>query len=159
MLKDNQVLSQSMRVRSSTEYVHTVTDGCKRFIVCLRKRNCTCGRFQLDELPCGHALAVLRSRNLRSDEYCSAYYTRANLLKIYEIPVDPLPDESEWNIPFDIAEEEVLPRTGKRAPGRPHKPRYKTFNEVRAKKYKVLCSNCGRLGHNKKTCRNVPKRK
>ncbi|XP_075095312.1 uncharacterized protein LOC142173589 [Nicotiana tabacum] len=59
MLEDNEVLSQGMRVRSSTEYVHTVTDGCKRFIVCLRKMNCACGRFQLDELPCGHALTIL----------------------------------------------------------------------------------------------------
>ncbi|XP_060186848.1 uncharacterized protein LOC132616414 [Lycium barbarum] len=43
-IKDN-------RVRASIEFLHTVIDGSKRFRVCLQARTCSCGRFQLDEIP------------------------------------------------------------------------------------------------------------
>ncbi|XP_075086096.1 uncharacterized protein LOC107765541 [Nicotiana tabacum] len=103
-LEDNRTLSQKMRVRASTDYIDTVIDGVKRFIVCLQNKRCRCGQFQLDELPCPHALAALRHRNESYKNYCSLYYTRESLLQTYEIPVDPFPDESKWNMPQYIAE-------------------------------------------------------
>nr|XP_016442887.1 PREDICTED: uncharacterized protein LOC107768289 [Nicotiana tabacum] len=114
---------------------------------------------KLDELPCPHALAALRHRDESYEKYFSPYYTRENLLHIYEIPVDPLLDESKWNVPQHIAEEVVNPPTEKRQPGRPQKQRYKTHDEVKAKKYKVSCGNCGIKGHNKRSCKNAPKKK
>ncbi|XP_009793212.1 uncharacterized protein [Nicotiana sylvestris] len=97
-LEDNRTLSQKMRVRASTDHIHTVLDGAKRFIVCLQNKRCCCGQFQLDELSCPHALAALRHRDESYENYCSPYYTRESLLKTYETPVDPLPDESKWNV-------------------------------------------------------------
>nr|XP_016445268.1 PREDICTED: uncharacterized protein LOC107770470 [Nicotiana tabacum] len=120
-LEDNRTLSQRMRARASTDHIHTVIDGVKRFIVCLQNKRCSCGQFQLDELPCAHALAALRHRNKSYENYCSPYYTRESLLHTYEIPVGPLPDESKWNVPQYIAEEVVMPPTAKRQPGRPQK--------------------------------------
>ncbi|XP_070004715.1 uncharacterized protein [Nicotiana sylvestris] len=114
----------------------------------------------LDELPCPHVLAVLRQRDESFEEYCSPYYTRANLLRTYEIPINPLPDESKWNVPQHITEEVVNPpKGGKRQPGRPQKERYKTYDEINSKKYKVSCGNCGGEGHNKRSCKNAPKMK
>ncbi|XP_075095292.1 uncharacterized protein LOC142173572 [Nicotiana tabacum] len=78
-------------------------------------------KMRLDELPCAHALAALRHRNESYENYCSPYYTRESLLHTYEIPVDPLPDESKWNVPQHIAEEVAIPPTGKREPERPQK--------------------------------------
>ncbi|XP_016489118.1 uncharacterized protein LOC107809043 [Nicotiana tabacum] len=98
-LEDNETLSQKMRVRASIDYIHTVIDGVKRFIVCLQNKRCSCGQFQLDELPCPHALAALRHKNESYENYCSPYYTRESLLQTYEIPVDLLSDESKWNMP------------------------------------------------------------
>ncbi|XP_019253840.1 PREDICTED: uncharacterized protein LOC109232527 [Nicotiana attenuata] len=93
-------------------------------------------RFQLDEHPCPHALAALRHRDESYENYCSPYCTRESLLKTYEIPVDPLPDESKWNVPQHVAEEVVKPRTGKRQRVRPQKQSYKPYDEVKAKKVK-----------------------
>ncbi|XP_016444788.1 uncharacterized protein LOC107770043 [Nicotiana tabacum] len=95
LLKVKGTLSQKMRVRASTDHIHTLIDGVKRFIVCLQNKRCSCGQFQLDELPCARALAALRHRNESYENYCSPYYTRESLLHTYEIPVDPLPDESK----------------------------------------------------------------
>ncbi|XP_070050472.1 uncharacterized protein [Nicotiana tomentosiformis] len=91
------------RVRASTDYIHIVIDCVKCFI--------------LDELSCPHALAVLRHKNESYENYCSPYYTRESLMQTYEIPVDPLPDESKWNVPQHIAEKVVMPSTGKRSQG------------------------------------------
>ncbi|XP_016455212.1 uncharacterized protein LOC107779321 [Nicotiana tabacum] len=120
-LKNNRILSQKMRVRASTDYIHTVIDGVKHFIVCLQNKRCSCGQFQLDELPCAHALTALRHRNESYVNYCSLNYTRESLLQTYEISVDPLRDESKWNVPQHIAEEVVKPPTGKRQSGRSQK--------------------------------------
>nr|XP_009784673.1 PREDICTED: uncharacterized protein LOC104233059 [Nicotiana sylvestris] len=113
-LEDNMTLSQKMRVRASIEHIHTVIDGVKRFIVYLQNKRCSCGQFQLHELPCSHALAALRHMRESYEIYCSPYYTRESLLKTYEIPVDQLPDESKWNVPQHVAEEVVKPPTRKR---------------------------------------------
>ncbi|XP_075075274.1 uncharacterized protein LOC142162670 [Nicotiana tabacum] len=98
-LEDNRTLSQKLKlqVRASTDYIHTVLDGVRRYIVCLENKRCSCGQFQLDELPYPHALASLRHRD--ESYYCSTYYMRENLLHTYEIPVNPLLDESKWNVP------------------------------------------------------------
>ncbi|XP_070026599.1 protein FAR1-RELATED SEQUENCE 5-like [Nicotiana sylvestris] len=159
-LDNNNTLSQKLRVRASTDHMHTVLDGVKRYIVCLENKKCSCGQFQLDELPCAHVLAALRHRKETYENYCSPYYTRKSLLLTCEMPVNPLPDESKWDVPQHILDEVVKPSTGdKRQPGRPHKERYKTFDEIKLKKYKVSCGNCGGEGHNKRTCKNAPKKK
>nr|XP_009775511.1 PREDICTED: uncharacterized protein LOC104225426 [Nicotiana sylvestris] len=85
-------------VRASTDYIHTVLDGVSRYI--------------LDELPCPHALAALRHMDESFEQYCSPYYTRENLFRTYEVPVNLLPDESKWNVPQHISEEVVNPPTG-----------------------------------------------
>ncbi|XP_016459416.2 uncharacterized protein LOC107782974 [Nicotiana tabacum] len=159
-LDENNILSQKLRVRASTNHLYTVLDGVKRYIVCLETKKCSCGKFQLDELPCAHALAALRHRKETYENYCSPYYTRKSLLLTYEMPVNPLPDESKWDVPQYILDEVVKPPAGdKRQPGRPHKERYKTFDEIKSEKYKVSCGNCGGEGHTKRTCKNAPKKK
>nr|XP_009784218.1 PREDICTED: uncharacterized protein LOC104232657 [Nicotiana sylvestris] len=159
-LDDNRTLSQKLRVKASTDHIHTVLDGVKRYIVCLENKKCSCGQFQLEELPCVHALAALRHINETYENYCSLYYTRESLRRTYEMPVNPLPDESKWNVPQHILDEVVKPPTrDKRQPGRPQKERYKTYDEIKSKKYKVSCENCGGEGHNKRSCKNAPKKK
>ncbi|XP_075076908.1 uncharacterized protein LOC142163512 [Nicotiana tabacum] len=105
-LDDNRTLSQKLRVRASTDHIHTVLDGVKRYIVCLENKKCSCGQFQLEELPCAHTLAALRHRNETYENYYSSYYTRESLLRTYEMPVNLLPDESKWNVPQHILDEE-----------------------------------------------------
>ncbi|XP_009799125.1 uncharacterized protein LOC107781390 [Nicotiana tabacum] len=140
-------------VRASIEHIYTVIDGVERFIVCLQNKRCNCGQFQLDELPCAHALVALRHRN-ESYNCCSPYYTRESLL-LYEIPVDLLLDENKWNVQQHIAEKVVMPHTRKRQSERPQKQRYKAYDEVNAKKYKISRGNC----ELEISCKNTPKRK
>ncbi|KAG5622684.1 hypothetical protein H5410_007902 [Solanum commersonii] len=62
ILADNLEIALHMMVRPSSDYLHTVTHMGKTFIVCIKAKTCTCQQFQLDELPCPHALAVLHKK-------------------------------------------------------------------------------------------------
>ncbi|XP_019238120.1 PREDICTED: uncharacterized protein LOC109218222 [Nicotiana attenuata] len=76
MLSSNEAMSTRMTVVPSTEYFHTVNDEGRHYTICLLERKCSCGRFQVDELPCPHAWAVLKSKFLMLEDYCSDYYTK-----------------------------------------------------------------------------------
>ncbi|CAH9108157.1 unnamed protein product [Cuscuta europaea] len=71
-----------MKVNASCEYEFEVIDRkCRRFVVNLNSRICTCGQFQLDHFVCVHAVAAICSRpGLSCYSYISSYYTREQLL-------------------------------------------------------------------------------
>ncbi|XP_060216437.1 uncharacterized protein LOC132643918 [Lycium barbarum] len=156
LLSINECKSLRMTVEPSTEYVYTVNDEARRFIIDLKKKTCSCRMFQMDEIPCPRAWAVLKSKSLMPDEYCSDLFKPKTVIKTYDVPVDPLPDESEWNIPKHISDEVVLPPRYKRPPGRPKKKRDKPLMETMIGKRRNACSTCGRLGHNRRSCSNEP---
>ncbi|XP_070046037.1 uncharacterized protein [Nicotiana tomentosiformis] len=76
------------------------------------------------------------------------------LLKTYEIPVNPLSDETTWQIPEHVSSEVVLPPKGKIKPGRPKKNKGIGGWKGNA----VTCALCVKKGHHRRTCRNIPKR-
>ncbi|XP_060192276.1 uncharacterized protein LOC132621838 [Lycium barbarum] len=74
MLSISERKSARMTVIPSTEYVHTVIDEGRRFIVCIEKKTCSCKEFQMEEIPCPHAWVVLKKKNLTADNYFSKIY-------------------------------------------------------------------------------------
>ncbi|XP_060195329.1 uncharacterized protein LOC132624589 [Lycium barbarum] len=80
-------------VEASTEYVYTVNDGPRHFIIDLKKKTCSCRMFQMDEIPCSYVWAVLKSKNLTADAYCSGLFKPSTVVNTYDVPIDPLPDE------------------------------------------------------------------
>ncbi|XP_060210214.1 uncharacterized protein LOC132637084 [Lycium barbarum] len=158
MVDENYEASQYMTVTPSNDYLHTVTGSGNVFIVCIRERTCSCGRFQLDQVPCPHAMAVLNLKGLDGEEYCSLYYTNEYMAKTYEILVNPLPHEKMWKVPTDVLEQVVLPPIGKKNPGRPKVSRYKSAWETNIKKFKTTWGKCGHEGHNRRTCKKMPKK-
>nr|XP_016438775.1 PREDICTED: uncharacterized protein LOC107764682 [Nicotiana tabacum] len=125
MITLNEAMSTRITVVPSTEYLHTANDEGRHYTVCLLERKCSCGRFQVDELPCQHAWAVLKSKFIMPEDYCSDYYKLKSVVMTYEVPAYPLPDRNEWNIPAHISEKVVLPPKWKRPPGIPKKKRDK----------------------------------
>ncbi|KAH0735706.1 hypothetical protein KY285_011413 [Solanum tuberosum] len=143
----------------NTVEMHVVVDGPKWYIVNLNTKMCSCGRFQNDEIPCGHGIAVLRYRRLHETDYCSPFYSLKNFQDTYAIPVEPLPCESTWDIPSYVSEPKLMPPGPKRTAGRPQLERWKGFADVKFKRSKVTCSRCRQVGHNRTTCSNYPVQK
>ncbi|XP_009630225.1 uncharacterized protein LOC107801672 [Nicotiana tabacum] len=130
ILKESSSLSEKMTVSPSTDYVYVVMDAEQRLnIVCMQKRECSCKRFQVDEIPCPHAMAVLDYTHVEAPKYCFAYYTKEYFKKTCEVPVNPLPDETTWNLPTEVLDNVVLPPIVKGKSGRPTKSRCKGLYE------------------------------
>ncbi|XP_062103460.1 uncharacterized protein LOC133814529 [Humulus lupulus] len=61
------------------------------FTVNIHNRTGTCNRFQEDEMPCGHAVAVIEKRNLGVYDYYAKFYKTETLKAMYEENVHPSP--------------------------------------------------------------------
>ncbi|WMV19810.1 hypothetical protein MTR67_013195, partial [Solanum verrucosum] len=81
----------------SSEYIFSVYEAGRRYIVCLEQKICTYERFQLDEIPCAHTIAVLKHKNVTDmHPYCSDYYKPDALAKTYEVAMVLMPDKEDW---------------------------------------------------------------
>ncbi|KAH0660247.1 hypothetical protein KY290_029773 [Solanum tuberosum] len=148
-----------MKVVPSSKFIFSIYEAGRRYIVCLERKQCTCGRFQLDEIPCAHAIAVLKDKNVTDmHPYCSDYYKPDTLAKTYEVPMVPMPDKEDWSVPSNVVDETVWPPRYKRLAGRPRKRRKKNADEKIIVKINC-CGRCGQEGHNKRTCTFFPKEK
>ncbi|KAH0727117.1 hypothetical protein KY284_002982 [Solanum tuberosum] len=149
--------SSKMEVVPSSEFIFSIYEAGRRYIVCLERKVCSCGRFQLDEIHCAHAIVVLKENNVKDmHPYCFDYYKPDALAKTYEISLVPMPDKEDWLTPEDVVAETVYPPSYRRLAGRPRKRRKKNADE----KITVntnCCGQCGQEGHNRRTCTFFPK--
>ncbi|XP_069154906.1 uncharacterized protein [Solanum lycopersicum] len=146
-----------MKVVASSEFIFSVYEGDIRYIVCFERKNCSCGRFQHDEIPCAHAMTVLKKKNIKDvHPYCSDYYKPDALANTYAVPMEPMPDKSDWIVPKSVLEEVILPPRYKKMPGRPRKKRKKNADEKLSGNTNC-CGRCGQEGHNRRTCTFFPK--
>ncbi|XP_062080194.1 uncharacterized protein LOC133784946 [Humulus lupulus] len=83
----------------ANEYLLEVFKEDKSWIVNLKERICTCNRFQKDEMPCGHALSVMKEMNIDPYDYCSHYYTTKIWLETYNATVYPVGKQQHWELP------------------------------------------------------------
>ncbi|TYK21187.1 MuDRA-like transposase [Cucumis melo var. makuwa] len=120
------LLSLNYLVNAINDVEFQVIDGRKQFIVRLDCKSCTCRVWDLDEIPCAHALAVLRG-------------------------LRPVGNHANWKS-IGI-ENNILPPTFKRRAGRPRKQRILSIGE---KKSHSRCSHCHRAGHNRRNCKFPP---
>ncbi|XP_060969462.1 uncharacterized protein LOC133036748 [Cannabis sativa] len=111
----------------------------------------TCNRFQIDEMPCAHALVVMKEMYLDPQNYCSDYYNTKNWLETYEAAVYPVRNQSSWDIPQEIKDNEILPPLERVKAGRPKKKRTRPSWET---KTQIKCTKCGRKGYNRRTSNN-----
>ncbi|XP_015166931.1 uncharacterized protein [Solanum tuberosum] len=143
----------------SSEYIFSVYEAGRRYIVCLERKSCTCGKFQQDEIHCAHTIAVLKHKNVKDmHPYCSDYYKSEALAKTYKAAMVLMPDKENWTVPDYVLDEIVLPPRYRRLAGRPRKRRKKNVDE-KITVNKNSCGQCGQEGHNKRTCTFFPKEK
>jgi len=154
---DISIICKQLQVVASSEFIFSVYEGGIRYIVCLERKTCSCGRFQHDEIPCAHAMAVLKKKNIKDvHPYCSDYYKHDALTNTYAVPMEPMPDKNDWTAPECVLNEVVLPPRYKKMPGRPRKKRKKNPDEKLSTKTNC-CGRCGQEGHNIRTCTFFPK--
>ncbi|XP_060961010.1 uncharacterized protein LOC133031509 [Cannabis sativa] len=83
------------------------------FTINLLDKTCTCRRFQQDQIPCAHAIAVFAKRGLKTYDYVADYYKTSTMRATYDTTVHPLPNESEWRLPESLEKIVMPPKTKK----------------------------------------------
>ena len=149
------------------------------YIVNLALRACSCREWQSNGYPCGHALAVILSRNEDPQTYTQQFFTLEEYRQTYSTPIihprnhdfnQPLQFNAngEYNMNSDDSEEieddvqkniedsdeDALPPNVRRQPGRPRKERLerKRANNRMIKRVQK-CALCREQGHSKRTCK------
>jgi hypothetical protein len=132
-------------------YAFQIYDQSQTFIVNLNNNTCTCREFDLDRLPCAHAIAACRAKEISVYNMCSQFYTANALVIAYAEPIWPVGNRSEWVVPQDVQNIVVLPPNRQVIPGRRKTVRIPSVGEDVVRK---KCGRCGEGGHNRATCRN-----
>ncbi|GMN60452.1 hypothetical protein TIFTF001_029541 [Ficus carica] len=149
-------LSVTPRPADQFEYAVTSNDG-QIWIVDMSERICTCRRFQVDQIPCPHAMAVCNYRRIDPYNYCSNYYTKDYLYSCYADVVHPIGSAEAWDVSEEVSLQIVNPPTTKRGLGRPRVRRIPSQGEEHEP---IRCGRCNGYRHNRQTCTNsVPLRK
>ena len=113
-------------------------------------RSCTCKMFDLDHIPCAHAIAACRYGNMSYYTLCSQYYLKNSFISSYSKSIYPIGNNKDWVILEDIRCRVVLPPRNRRPTRRSKNERIHSGGEV---KRTQCCGRCGDYGHNGKTCK------
>ncbi|KAK3212694.1 hypothetical protein Dsin_017400 [Dipteronia sinensis] len=106
-----------------------IKDGNKDGLVNLSEKNCSCTIFQVDKLPCRHALAAIRYAKKPFPDFCGDCYKTTSWIEAYSGNIFPVGHPSEWNIPQDVRSKVVHPPPFRAQAGRPKKKRFKSVGE------------------------------
>ena len=66
------------------------------FVVDLRARQCSCRRWDLCGIPCGHAIFAIFQRDESPIDYVDQCYTPATYMKSYEPMIHLIPSMDQW---------------------------------------------------------------
>ncbi|KAK3199078.1 hypothetical protein Dsin_022493 [Dipteronia sinensis] len=106
-----------------------------------------CREFEIDLLPCAHALAALRACKRPFIDFFSHYYKKSSLVEAYAGVIRPVGHMSDWEIPDEIISLVAHPPEWMSQAGRPCKVRKQSKGEFRSRKEKT-CSLCKQASHN-----------
>ncbi|XP_062119220.1 uncharacterized protein LOC133832967 [Humulus lupulus] len=84
ILNDNYIYLLKLTVHPTNHILYEVRDDVNKSIVDLNSRTCACNRFQMDQLPCAHAIAILKEMNHDPYQYYSPYYSKESMVATYQ---------------------------------------------------------------------------
>ncbi|KAL5551000.1 hypothetical protein UlMin_001176 [Ulmus minor] len=107
LLSEQYQLSMQMRLDLASDTMYTILDGDKNGVVDLQAR--TCRRFQLEQLPCTHAMIAIQHSKRDVYDFCSEYYNSSTWKATYAGVIYPLPHQGDWVVPNEVCKVKVLP--------------------------------------------------
>ncbi|GMN47892.1 hypothetical protein TIFTF001_017065 [Ficus carica] len=147
LIRTNFSLGLTVTSRPADQFEYAVTNNAVQiWIVNMSKRTCTYRQFQVDQIPCPHAIAVCNHRRIDSYNYCSNYYTKDYLYACYAHVVHPIGSAEGWDVSEEVRSQIVNPPNTKRGPGR---PRVRMILSQGEEHEPIRCGRCNSYGHNR----------
>ncbi|XP_052197184.1 uncharacterized protein LOC127804365 [Diospyros lotus] len=103
-------------------------------IVDIVASTCSCRKWDIDQMPCLHAIAVSSFMRVHYHMLCHSYYTADWVRRAYAPPINPLPNKATWILPAYVRQMVILPPVQRRQPGRSRNGRIPSMGEARRKK-------------------------
>ncbi|XP_049394518.1 uncharacterized protein LOC125858749 [Solanum stenotomum] len=108
----NTNLGNKLLVHQIANYKYIVTSHDEVATVDLLAKSCTCKVFDIDKVPCSHAMAAIRCQygddyGRRIYEYSSSYYKVEVYLIAYVEEIKSVPSEETWEVPIEILERKI----------------------------------------------------
>ncbi|KAL5563377.1 hypothetical protein UlMin_033124 [Ulmus minor] len=150
LLSEHYQLSLRMCLDPASDTIYTMFDGDKNGVVNLDRRTCSCRHFQLEQLPCAHAMIAIRHRKrdfqldqlpcehalvvarrttYEAYDLCSLYYSKDYWYESYKGVVHPLPHITQWSILEHISAFKLMPPDVRTTIGRRKKRRIPSVGE------------------------------
>src|SRR5579859_7040627 len=150
-------------VLESNGIIHEVfsPETVSTYVVRLDNQTCTCFKWQLSGLPCGHACAVSLQLGHDPQEYVKGFYRLDAYRGTYQNAIFPANVNATAGVPFAGLQGDaygvhlppLLPPIVHRQPGRPKTKRIRGTNKGGGRAKRVFrCGNCKRTGHTKRNC-------
>ncbi|KAH7850022.1 hypothetical protein Vadar_026624 [Vaccinium darrowii] len=128
-----------------------------QYKVDITHRSCGCKKWDLSGIPCTHAIAALNYLDHDIYDYVHDCYKIPTYLKTYSHLLNPINGRDLWPETNNFS---LLPPDVEKKFGRPKKARRRELEEPTdptkfgRKGIKMTCKLCGKVGHNKRTCKN-----
>ena len=143
---------------------YQVSGPSGQYVVNMREFTCSCRLWQLNGIPCTHAIATINKNGQDVSDYVSHYYLRSTMSMLYENVLYPINGMDNWPKTSAVGFELAPPRM-KRQRGQPKKLRreepqvrhHENGAESLRRTYILRCRRCGTEGHNRRTCTNDPR--
>nr|CAD1820561.1 unnamed protein product [Ananas comosus var. bracteatus]CAD1820577.1 unnamed protein product [Ananas comosus var. bracteatus] len=118
----------------------------------LSKKTCSCKRWDIDGIPCNHAMAAISFRLRDPYDFVEDWFMTSTYRSTYNVCVPPTRGKEQWPaIPSNVVP--PRPPNVRIQPGRRKVSRRESIANGLIKK---RCRNCQRWGHNKRSCKNPP---
>jgi zinc finger SWIM domain-containing protein 3 len=142
--------TRTWNIRPSTEYLYEVNSN-PSVTVDLERRTCSCRWWQIDGLPCDHAVAVIQKTQHNLNSFVEPFFHTEMYRLSYSYPIFPIPNIDK---PETTSQNMLIrPPLCKKPPGRPANKRIPSRGEYTRR---MKCSRCGAFdNHNKRTCKEV----
>lgn len=156
MLQERVAYARTLTVQAIDLHRSQVTGTSSLHVVNLTEKTCSCRRFDLEKLPCAHAIAAAEASNGKTNtiSQCHPHFKRNYLCNSYSTSV--MPEDDALPVSDAVKDKVCLPPVVRQPPGRPKKSRFKSVLEKAVEKKRPrkqhACSRCNQVGHNCKTC-------
>nr|GEZ19501.1 hypothetical protein [Tanacetum cinerariifolium] len=140
-------------IEAGVERVYKVDDRQRIQTVELCNGTCTCCKWKVLGLPCGHVLAICRVIGLTDcNRLAKGWFMIISLKGTYQELVYHVGEVSSWQIP-NYLHVVKPPHMDKQPSGRPKKT--KRIRPQGEEPVTVRCGRCGARGHNRQGCRET----
>ncbi|GKV38096.1 hypothetical protein SLEP1_g46042 [Rubroshorea leprosula] len=142
-----------MLSRALVEY--EIKERNDSFVVNVRDHTCTCRVWQLNGIPCRHAMLAIQHREENFEDYVHPCYKRQAYINTYKHCIIPLDGMERWE---ETGMPPLDPPLERKTTGRPKKKRHPEDWEISngsniSRKGRIMtCRVCFKQGHNSRTC-------